>query len=127
MFAFGIDCIHAVLGRVISGLDGDFRFHQAQGALPALIRLQRQVSYFGDQEGINGLLKHIGDDEFSCRMLGMLWDDRLQESIPYRPLAEWQDVVDPAFRDLILKPMNLDPAKRPTARQTLGHPWLEDV
>lgn len=37
--------------------------------MPALIRLQRQVSYFGDQEGIDGLLKHIADDDTNCQIL----------------------------------------------------------
>ena len=55
-----------MLGRVIFGPDDDFQKHQAQGALPALIRLQRQVSYFGDQEGLNGLMEHVGDDEINC-------------------------------------------------------------
>ncbi|OBT99768.1 hypothetical protein VE01_02000 [Pseudogymnoascus verrucosus] len=62
MFSFGIMCIYALLGRVILGADDDLQKHVAQGALPFPIRLQRQVSYFGNQEGVEGLLKHIGDD-----------------------------------------------------------------
>lgn len=77
-----------MLGRVIFGPDEDFRKHQTQGALPALIRLQRQVSYFGDSEGINGLLKHITDDEISCQVLRMLWDGRSDEHIPYKPFCK---------------------------------------
>jgi hypothetical protein len=38
----------------------------SKGALPALIRLQRQISYFGDKEGLNGLMKHVGDEEANC-------------------------------------------------------------
>lgn len=64
-----------MLGHVIFGIDDDFRFHESQGALPAMIRLQRQVSYFGDKEGINGLLKHIGNDEVNFQDLRMLWDE----------------------------------------------------
>ncbi|GKZ41721.1 hypothetical protein AbraIFM66951_011002 [Aspergillus brasiliensis] len=127
MFAFGIVCLYAVLGRVIFGVDDDFRFHESQGALPAMIRLQRQVSYFGDKEGINGLLKHIGDDDISCQVLQMLLDERAEDYILYKPFAEWEDLMEPEFKDLIGKLMNLDPAKRVTAREVLEHPWFSDV
>jgi serine/threonine protein kinase len=113
-----------VLGRVIFGPDDDFQKHQAQGALPALIRLQRQVSYFGDQEGLNGLMKHIGDDEVNCQVLWMLWEDRTEDYIPYEPFSDWPDVSDAAFKDLIRGMMNLNPTKRVTARQALEHPWF---
>ncbi|KAJ5216913.1 calcium/calmodulin dependent protein kinase, partial [Penicillium chermesinum] len=127
MFAFGTLCIYAFLGRVIFGPDEDFRIHQAQGVLPAFIRLQRQVSYFGDQQGINGLSRHISDDEVSCHVLEMLWDGRTDEQIPYKPFVEWPDVSDAAFRELIERLMNLDPAKRLTAREVLEHSWFADV
>ncbi|PKY01354.1 putative calcium/calmodulin dependent protein kinase [Aspergillus campestris IBT 28561] len=127
IFSFGIVCIYAVLGRVIFGPDEDFEKHHAQGALPIFIRLQRQVSYFGDPEGINGLSKHLADDEFGREALQMLWDERLEEHIPYRPFAEWPEITDPDFKDLISGLTNLDPAKRITARQALAHPWLAGI
>ncbi|KXG50057.1 uncharacterized protein PGRI_060240 [Penicillium griseofulvum] len=127
MFAFGTVCIYAFLGRVIFGPDNDFQLHQAQGALPAFIRLQRQVSYFGDQQGISGLLRHISGNETNCHVLNMLWDGRTDENIPYKPFTEWPDVIDMAFKDLIGRLMNLDPAKRLTAREVLEHLWFADV
>jgi serine/threonine protein kinase len=111
-----------MLGRVIFGPDVDFEKHEAQGVLPALIRLQRQVSYFGDQEGVNGLMKHIGDDDISCQVLQMLWEDRNEDCIPYEPFSNWPDLDDAVFKDLVQGMMNLDPAKRITARQALEHP-----
>jgi hypothetical protein len=57
--------------------------HEMQGVYPAIIRLQRQVSYFGDHDGVNGLLRHVQEDEFSCQVLKMLWDGRTDEDIPY--------------------------------------------
>lgn len=98
-----------------------------QGALPYLICLQRQVSYFGDWEGVEGLLKHIGDDDTNCQVLRMLWEDRLEEYIPYKPFSEWADGTDVVFKDLIRGLTNLDPAKRITARQALEHPWFAGV
>jgi hypothetical protein len=52
--------------------DFHFHFHASNGALPAFIRLQRQISYFGDKDGLNGLMKHVGDEEANCEILGML-------------------------------------------------------
>ncbi|PWY89494.1 putative calcium/calmodulin dependent protein kinase [Aspergillus sclerotioniger CBS 115572] len=126
IFSFGAACIYAMLGRVIFGPDDDFYKHQAQGALPAMIRLQRQVSYFGDPQGISGLLKHISDEDFNCKILQILWEDRFEEYIPYKAFSEWADVVDPEFKDLIQRLTNLDPTKRPTAYEALRHPWFQD-
>lgn len=122
-----LQCIYALLGRVILGADDDLQNHVAQVALPYLVRLQRQVSYFGDQEGVEGLLKHIGDDDVNCQVLQMLWEYRHEENIPYKPFSEWADVTDGVFKDLIRGLTNLDPAKRITARQALEHPWFTDV
>lgn len=122
-----LQCIYAMLGRLIFGPDEDFEKHAALGALPAHIRLQRQVSYFGNPEGVNGLLKHIADDNTNFHVLRLLWEGRLDENIPYRPFSEWPDVENLNFKDLIRELMNLDPAKRITARQALEHPWFVKV
>ncbi|KAI1165544.1 kinase domain-containing protein [Nemania serpens] len=124
IYSFGVVCIYAVLGRVIFGPDDDFRKHELQGALPTFIRLQRQVSYFGTQDGVNGLMKHVGDEEVNCEALRMLWEDRTADSIPYKPFSEWSDVGDAEFKYLIQGMMNLDPTRRITARQALEHPWF---
>jgi serine/threonine protein kinase len=115
-----------MLRRVILGIDDDFKFHESKGALPVFIRLQRQISYFGDKDGLNGLMKHVGDEEENCELLGMLWDERAAEHIPYKPFSEWLD-VDPTFKDLIRGLNNLDPAQRLTARQALDHPWFGGI
>ncbi|KAI1869466.1 hypothetical protein JX265_006556 [Neoarthrinium moseri] len=128
IFSFGVVCIFAMLGRVILGPDDDFRKHMAQGAFPAMIRLQRQVSYFGDQEGLDGLMKHVGDEEVSCQILKMLWEDRKADYIPYDPFSDWTEVEhDAPFRDLIRKLTDLDPSRRVPARQALEHTWFEGV
>jgi serine/threonine protein kinase len=112
---------------VIFGPDADFKIHEGLGALPDMIRLQRQISYFGDQDGLDGLKKYLGDDEISLTVLTMLWEDRHEPFIPYQPFAEWSEVGDTVFKDLILQLMNLDPLKRFTAEQALEHPWFNDV
>ncbi|RYN78274.1 hypothetical protein AA0120_g11012 [Alternaria tenuissima] len=126
LYSFGLVCIYAVLGRVILGPDDDFKLHVSKGALPAFVRLQRQISYFGDKEGLNGLMKHVGNEEANCEILGMLWEDRAADYIPYVPFPEWEE-VDSTFKDLIQGLNNLDPSRRLTARQALDHPWFEGI
>lgn len=65
-----------MLGQVIFGADEDLRKHESQGTFPHVIRLQRQVSFFGDREGLNGLMTYVGDEEVNCQVLEFLWDDR---------------------------------------------------
>lgn len=111
--------------RVLCGPDEDFEKHQSQGALPAMIRLQRLVSYFGDKEGLDGLMKHVRDEEIDSQILSMLWEERNEDYIEYKPFSEWPGAEhDGNFRDLIKGLVNLDPGKRITASQALRHPWF---
>lgn len=107
--------------------DAEFKQQEELGVSPDMIRLQRLVSYFGDQEGLDGLKTHLGDNETSLKDLNTLWGNRYKSSIPYKPFAEWPEVEDAVFKDLILRLMNLDPSKRITARATLEHAWFKDV
>ncbi|KAF2805165.1 serine/threonine protein kinase [Mytilinidion resinicola] len=124
MFSFGAVCIYAMLGRVIFGPDADFQKHEAAGALPEMVRLQRQISYFPNRESFNGLITHLGDDELSCQVLGMLWDDRVADYHSYEPFSSWKDVEDFLFQEVVAEMMQLDPARRISAQQALGHAWF---
>ncbi|KAK2766005.1 hypothetical protein FQN54_007520 [Arachnomyces sp. PD_36] len=124
IFSFATVCIYAMLGKVIFGADDDLQKFESQGAFPHVIRLQRQVSYFGDREGLNGLMTHVGDEEVNCQVLGFLWDDRAADYHTYKPFSEWPDVTDNEFKDLIGRMTILDPRKRVTAREALEHPWF---
>ncbi|KAI1997338.1 hypothetical protein LOZ53_000698 [Ophidiomyces ophidiicola] len=124
IFSFAAVCIYAMLGQVIFGADEDLRKHESRGAFPHVIRLQRQVSFFGDQEGLNGLMTHVGDEEVNCKVLGLLWDDRVADYHSYRPFSKWLNDTEDDFKDLIRRMTNLDPLKRITAREALEHPWF---
>ncbi|KAK5053141.1 hypothetical protein LTR84_002115 [Exophiala bonariae] len=71
-------------------------------------------------------MKHIGDDEFNCSILRMLWEERNEDYIPHKPFADWAEIEDAIFKGLIKAMMNLDPSKRITAHQALEHPWVAD-
>jgi serine/threonine protein kinase len=71
-------------------------------------------------------MKHVGGEEANCEVLGMLWEERAADYIPYVPFSEWTD-VDSTFKDLIQELNNLDPSQRLTARQALDHPWFEGI
>ncbi|KAI1933666.1 hypothetical protein LOZ65_000302 [Ophidiomyces ophidiicola] len=94
IFSFAAVCIYAMLGQVIFGADDDLQKHELHGAFPHVIRLQRQVSFFGDPEGLNGLMTHVGDEEVNCKVLGLLWDDRVADYHPYRPFSKWPNVTE---------------------------------
>lgn len=115
-----------MLGRVIFGRDEDFEYHVSQGIEPGLIRLQRQTSYFGDEEGYKSLRRHFSHDERLCQLVDAMWEDRITLHIPYRHFSTWPEVEDDAFREIVLKLMNLDPARRISAKEALEHPWFDE-
>ncbi|KAK5124300.1 hypothetical protein LTR85_002003 [Meristemomyces frigidus] len=121
IFSFGITCIYAVLGKIIFAvepeeLDADLE--------PSAIILERQVSYFADDAGFDGLLKHLGDSPW-CEILRVIRNSFTAED-PRRPFALWKR-VDPTFKDFVGGLMNLDPAKRMTAEEALAHEWFDDT
>ena len=117
-----------MLGRVIFGRDKDFECHESQGNQPGLIRLQRQVCFFGEEEGYLGLRRHIGkEEEQICELVDGMWEERTAPYMPYKHFSTWPEVEDEAFRDVVLKLMSLDPARRISAREALRHPWFEGV
>ncbi|OAX78472.1 serine/threonine protein kinase [Emergomyces africanus] len=126
IFSFAAVCIYAMLGQVIFEADEDLQKHESQGAFPHVIRLQRQVSFFGDREGLNGLMKHVGDEEVNRQILGFLWDDRVADYHSYKPFSDWPNVNDNEFKDVIRRMTNLDPQKRATACEVLEHPWFAE-
>ncbi|KAF2848282.1 kinase-like protein [Plenodomus tracheiphilus IPT5] len=127
LYSFGLVCIYAILNRIILAPDADFHKHVAAGVYPAFVRLQRQVSIFGDKKVLIGLMKYVGDEETNCELLGNFWEDRRGKVHGYRLFEEWPDVQDVVFKDAIKSLCSLDPARRFTAREALGHEWFVGV
>jgi serine/threonine protein kinase len=103
------------------------RKYTDQGALTSMVRLQRQISYFGDRDGINGMLTHVGDDEISLQLLSNAYDGKDDDNHGYKHFSTWPEIKDDAFKDLVLSMMNLDPKRRVSAKQALEHPRFKSV
>lgn len=103
------------------------RKYTDQGVLAPVVRLQRQISYFGDRDGINGLLTHVGDEELNLQVLSTLYNGKNDDDHGYKHFSTWPEVKEDSFKDLVLSMMSLDPKRRITAKQALEHPWFESV
>ena len=82
------------------------------------------MSYFADPDGLDALLKHLGDSPW-CEIFRVTRDG-FSKSNPRKPFSLWRN-VDADFKDLISGLTNFDPAKRLTAHEALAHRWFEDV
>jgi serine/threonine protein kinase len=96
-----------------------------EGAVePLAVILERQISYFADEEGLNAFLKYLGDSPW-CHVLEVLRDG-FNKTNPQKPVTLWKG-IDEDFRDLITGLTKFDPAQRLTANEALRHRWFEDV
>lgn len=88
------------------------------------IVLERQMSYFSDLEGIRGLIQYLGESPWT-QLIAMIAADFNADN-PRRPFTLWQN-LDPDFKDLVARMMNVDPTRRLTAKEALAHTWFADV
>ncbi|EFQ98890.1 serine/threonine protein kinase [Nannizzia gypsea CBS 118893] len=120
IFSFGLVCICAVFKHVILAVDPKTL---PEGVEAQAIILQRQLSYFGNDESVAAFLKHIGDENPWGAVFNVLWNG-WDETTPREPFALWKG-VDPVFKDLIAGLTDIDPGKRLTANAALCHPWFQ--
>ncbi|KMP04291.1 hypothetical protein CIRG_03982 [Coccidioides immitis RMSCC 2394] len=88
------------------------------------IVIERQISYFADEGGMSGFLKHLGDNPW-VRVFEVIRDG-FDKDHPRRPPSLWKG-VDKEFKSLVCAMTNFDPKKRITAHEALAHKWFEDV
>lgn len=84
--------------------------------------LPRHISFFADEDSLNGFLNHIGTDNPYFEHLSSLASTFKAENL-WQPFSEWAD-VESDLRNLITKMTSMDPARRITAREALQHPWF---
>ncbi|KAI0908438.1 kinase-like domain-containing protein [Ustulina deusta] len=115
-------CIYAVHKRIIFAVS-EGELGDGEDILAHV--LERQISYFADEEGLSAFYKHLGDDNPWVQVFDILRGGFNKDN-PRRPVSLWKD-VDLELRDLVGGLTNFDPAKRLTAREALEHPWFKDV
>jgi hypothetical protein len=96
----------------------------AEDEEPLSVILERRVSYFADEDGIYGLLKHLGENPWGEAF--NVIRDGFNKTIPRKPFCMWKN-LDAYFKHLVGGRMNFDPAKRIAAHEALADRWFEDV
>ncbi|RDW65691.1 uncharacterized protein DSM5745_09430 [Aspergillus mulundensis] len=121
VFSFAIVMIYVMENEMV------FRVDDTLLASPDSWRhiLSRHISYFGDLDGLQGLLVHIGENnDFFPRLLELA--EGFGKQNPRQPVGSWV-YLEPRLKDLVGRMTNLDPNKRVTAKEALGHEWFNDV
>ena len=115
-----LQCINAVLGINIFGLDWD---NLEEGVSPEIEVLKRMISYFGPLP--LGLLEHVNQDEWCLAMVQLRGS--FNKDNPRQPFSLWSEQsfqnLDSDFKRLVGKMMDLDPAKRATVKELLEDSW----
>ncbi|GIK05575.1 hypothetical protein Aspvir_009688 [Aspergillus viridinutans] len=121
IFSFALLCIFALHKRVIFAVGEE---ELDEGVDPLAIVLERQISYFADEDGLTGLLRHLGDSPW-VRVFEVIRDGFTKEN-PRKPFALWKG-IDDDFKSLICAMTNFDPERRITAHEALAHKWFKGV
>lgn len=95
-----------------------------EGEEKLAVVLERQISYFADLDGLNGLLKHLGESPW-CEIFKVIRDGFNKDN-PRKPVSLWTG-IDADFKDLIGGLTNFDPAKSLTAHEALAHRWFREI
>ena len=80
--------------------------------------LEHQISYFADEEGLNGVLKHLGDSPWG-QVLELLRGG-FNKINPRKPVSLWKGINED-LRDLVTGLKKSDPARRLPAKEALEH------
>ncbi|OBT84338.1 hypothetical protein VE02_07248 [Pseudogymnoascus sp. 03VT05] len=120
VFSFGVVCIFMMLNNMV------FRVSDSELAASDSWRyiLRRHISFFGEEDGFQGLLQWIGEENpFFRRLIELAGTFDAAE--PRKPFATWH-FVDAGFRDLVGRMTVLDPTRRITVAEALKHPWFAE-
>ncbi|KAJ9303049.1 hypothetical protein DTO271G3_423 [Paecilomyces variotii] len=121
VFSFGIVMIYVMLNEMVFRVSDD----QLKSADSWRYILRRHISYFADEDGFNGFLEHIGEENpFYKRLIDLA--NSFGAENPRQPFQRWS-YVEPELRELVGKMTDLDPTKRITAREALQHRWFRQT
>ncbi|KAL2836438.1 kinase-like domain-containing protein [Aspergillus pseudodeflectus] len=98
IFSFAL-CIITLHKRIILAVREE---ELGEGVDPLAIVIERQISYFADEDGLYGALKHPGDNPW------------------VQPFKYWKG-VDDEFKDLVCAMTRFDLGNQITARQAFKH------
>lgn len=116
-----IQCVYAVHKRVIFAV-GEEELDEC--VEPLAVVIERQISYFADEDGLRGLLENLGDNPWVP--IFEVTRDGFSKDNPRKPFSLWKG-VDEGFKNLVRSMTNFNPEKRITAREALVHQWFENV
>lgn len=114
-------CICVLYKHVILAVGED---ELDEGIHRLAIVIERQISYFADEDGFNGFLKYLGDNAWVP--IFKVTGDGFNKKNPRKPFALWKG-IDDDFKNLICAMTNFDPERRITAHEALRHKWFEGV
>jgi serine/threonine protein kinase len=118
-----VQCIYALTKRVIFAVD---RETIPPGTELLDIVLELHLSYFAELEDAIGLIEYLEKDGSSwAQYFSMVVNDFSKEN-PRRPFALWGG-VEPVFKDLVGRMCRVDPRRRITTREALGHEWFAEA
>ncbi|KAH7076258.1 kinase-like domain-containing protein [Paraphoma chrysanthemicola] len=120
IFSFAL-CIYALHKRVTFAVGEE---ELDEGVEHLAVVIERQISYFADEDGLREFLKHLGDNPWVP--IFEVTRDGFNKENPRTPFARWEG-VDEDFKDLVCAMTNFDPEKRITAREALAHNWFDGV
>ncbi|PSN71893.1 hypothetical protein BS50DRAFT_237935 [Corynespora cassiicola Philippines] len=115
MFSFALVCIYAIHKRVIFAVGED---ELEEGVEPLAVVIERQISYFADEDGLAGFMKHLGDSPWVP--VFEVTRDGFNKENPRKPISLWGG-MDEDLKDLVSSMTNFNPEKRITAREALAH------
>ncbi|KAK2756246.1 hypothetical protein FQN54_005654, partial [Arachnomyces sp. PD_36] len=121
IFSFGIVMIYVMVDEMV------FRVSNSQLEAEDSWRyiLRRHISYFADEDGLNGLLEHIGtENPYYERLVALVGSFKPGDQ--RQPFESW-DYVEPDLKELVGKMTSLDPRRRITAKEALRHRWFSQV
>ncbi|KAE8352417.1 kinase-like domain-containing protein [Aspergillus coremiiformis] len=118
VFSFGIVMIYVMVNEIVFRVSDD----QLEAEDSWRYILRRHISYFADEDGLNGFLQHIGKENPFYERLITLASNFTPGNLR-QPFKYWE-YVEPDLRDLVGKMTILDPTKRITAREAFQHHWF---